>query len=78
MSDTELKPCPFCGGKAELKGGIRITPVIDENGAYIDADFECYPSWVECTKCYATGQSFDKDDKDEEKAIEAWNRRENQ
>lgn len=35
MSDTELKQCPFCGGKAELKGGERIIPVIDENGGLI-------------------------------------------
>ena len=25
---TELKPCPFCGGKAEFRGGSSTTPYI--------------------------------------------------
>jgi len=37
----ELKPCPFCGGRAEIKGGLTV--MRDETGSY---DSEVY--WVEC------------------------------
>ena len=72
----ELKPCPFCGGKAKLMGGkVYTIPEYGENGAYVGADIEVEPSWVECQNCHATGQTFDESDEDPEKAIEAWNRR---
>lgn len=35
--EIELKPCPFCGGKAKVASGIH------EGGKY---------HWVECTECY--------------------------
>ncbi len=80
MTDRiELKPCPFCGGKAKLNDEIIITPVIDENGAYVDADIDTPPEWVECTICGATGEVFDNgDESDAEKAVEAWNQRSNE
>ena len=56
---TELKPCPFCGGKAELKtfwGGFHIR-------RYINV--------VQCTSCRANSGEW----KIKPKAIEAWNRR---
>lgn len=72
----ELKPCPFCRGKAKLVGGdIDVRPIQDENGAYIAADVEVMPSWVECIDCGATGEVFDQDDNDQQNAAEAWNRR---
>jgi len=40
---TELKPCPFCGGRAELAVGEHIA---------VDA-------MVRCTKCSAEGPLFD-------------------
>ena len=76
MTNYILKPCPFCGGKAVLNGGMEITPILDENGAYIDADFKEYPFYVECSICGSIGQAFDNnDDNDEADAVEAWNRR---
>lgn len=39
MKETELKPCPFCGGKAEIKKGKAY---------YIDAVY------VHCTECGVT------------------------
>lgn len=38
MKETELKPCPFCGGKAELSN-------------YTHYWIGCKDCWVE-TKCY--------------------------
>jgi Lar family restriction alleviation protein len=61
---AELKPCPFCGGEAELHH--KIEPLC------IDAY-----SYVYCTKCGVTTEAFPKsfDHSSDEKAIEAWNRR---
>ena len=59
----ELKPCPFCRGKAELKiicsDGIAMMPKI---------------TWhiVRCVKCDAKIERFASVE-----AIEAWNRRVN-
>lgn len=68
---SELLPCPFCGGEAKLHDGLVIIPVIDENGAYIDADVEDTPAWVECAACGAATDGVDSADE----AISAWNRR---
>lgn len=58
---TNLKPCPFCGGKARLKlistDAITMMPPM-------------YWHRVECISCRA---GIEK--KDPEQAIEAWNRR---
>jgi Lar family restriction alleviation protein len=64
---TELKPCPFCGEKAKICATTTKT----------------YPKnhgqhWCYCEKCGATGQSFSDFEDDGSsvfKAIEAWNRR---
>lgn len=49
MNETELKPCPFCGGKAEIKRAFLTIPAIhsesyDKN--YLQQNFT-----IECTKC---------------------------
>lgn len=35
---TKLKPCPFCGGKAERRDNLAVMPTIDSNGAYIGVE----------------------------------------
>ena len=61
---TELKPCPFCGGKAE----IQHTGKNSEYG-------EC--AFVACKECGANSRMVNKAFKycADDKAIEAWNRR---
>lgn len=73
---VKLKPCPFCGGKARLTPSFTtVVPAIGENGAYVDADIDGSPSWVECTTCLAMGQAFDAGTDDDRNAVCAWNRR---
>lgn len=63
---TELKPCPFCGGKAMIQ-----TFVSNSIPRYATAI--CY-----CEKCNASGKWFEDVNHDGTfiyKAIEAWNRR---
>lgn len=62
----ELKPCPFCGGKAKIAAATTRT----------------YPNhckhYCYCSKCYSSGQSFadyNDDGSSLFKAIEAWNQR---
>ena len=80
MEQLKLKPCPFCGGRAELKGGDFIPePQIDSTGVYIGMgvtpDCEISPAFVECTNCHAYGPDFDEAEDAIEKAVEAWNAR---
>jgi len=64
-----LKPCPFCGGEAEVHG----------TGYHGPAD--CYDVEVRCSVCDASGPEFivDQDDDNEQSAVSdatsAWNRR---
>lgn len=59
---TELKPCPFCGGEAEIS-----------KGRFDGKD----TSYVMCKKCEAWGEFFFVSPKyaSNERAIKAWNRR---
>lgn len=63
MTQTDLKPCPFCGGKAKLSkyhvGGITAWAVYCEKSSQ---DLSC------CAQMTSI--------KSEEDAINAWNRRE--
>ena len=58
----DLKPCPFCGGTAELSEGK-----FDEKAM----------SYVMCRKCEARGEFFNVSPRYASaiRAIEAWNRR---
>lgn len=62
MNEPELKPCPFCGGMAEIMITSKNKIEIRRKGtAYL----------VRCKICRASsGAEFDKD-----KAVERWNRR---
>lgn len=62
MTEIKLKPCPFCGGKAEFETNVNVL----------------YKTiWVCCKKCKVNTMNFESDlySCAAEKAAEAWNRR---
>ncbi len=63
MEDIELKPCPFCGGKAR----IRMFRTFIERVHGMDDKF-----YVTCTGCYIDGPGYHLTESD---AADAWNRR---
>ena len=69
MKETELKPCPFCGGIAQIESRLR------------EWDRMLYFStYVQCVVCHAQSKEvWDIKEKDRSKrtveVIEAWNRR---
>lgn len=71
MADTKLKPCPFCGGEAN----VVIAPM--EGTAYV----ECKHCSAMMGRYRKSGESDHKGFwthfETQEKAIEAWNRRSN-
>lgn len=60
---TKLKPCPFCGGEAEMKH-------VNSRGRKISSKVCCRECGIE-GKTYLVDVSYSSD----EKATEAWNRR---
>lgn len=59
MKETELKPCPFCGGEAVIRyqmGRAYISPM-HNNGCFIEPN-----TWLQCNSPIS-------------KQIKAWNRR---
>ena len=62
MKNPELKPCPFCGSKAEL---------------YEENIFSTKYSRVRCKKCYAETEKvcISLDYAANNRAVELWNRR---
>lgn len=59
---VELKPCPFCGGKARISADPDATR---------DSQGRLWAFTVVCDSCCATsGLTFSPD-----RAMEAWNRR---
>jgi Lar family restriction alleviation protein len=63
MAEIKLKPCPFCGCKAEIK-------------RYVGFAFE--QAYVVCTNCEARTKMIDPSLKycANDKAAELWNKRE--
>lgn len=68
MSDTELKPCPFCGGNGYLIGG------------YSTASTSVYSAFIRCESCQVDGQNGVSllKDKAKELAVTNWNTRTNE
>lgn len=60
MGEIKLKPCPFCGGKAEFAIGEEYR---EEQGGGGE--------WIECSSCGAETAYFGTP----ERAAEAWNKR---
>ena len=67
MAMTELKPCPFCGGKA-------ILVALSVCSGYIACIAECH---FESAKFWDNMLEHEEEKKWFKKAIEAWNRRVN-
>ncbi len=64
MSETKLKPCPFCGGEAEI---YKETPP----DAYKDTVY--YVGCSNIDECLVVPETMGYHDK--QKAIAAWNKR---
>ena len=74
--NQSIKPCPFCGGEAELMvGGIAVVPEFDDAGICLGGIINTAPDYVECQVCHATGPDFCKNDGGIGSAVAAWNRR---
>jgi Lar family restriction alleviation protein len=68
MSD-ELKPCPFCGGKAEMRDARKFLVV--SKFSYI------IPYSVGCSNKKCDVKPYTEYSSTEQEAIDAWNRRAN-
>ena len=70
MRENELKPCPFCGGKANL-----VYYEDDSSIAFVDCEEELEsvsPAFIHCYECdmdYFPDSDIAKD------VMRAWNRR---
>lgn len=68
----ELKPCPFCGGKATIDDNGGEYPIIDEFGRPFDSQFtEPSQFWVTCENC----RTISGVSESEAEAVAIWNRR---
>ena len=70
----KLDNCPFCGGKAVYESKLEVISILDEYGAYIDADTYYYEN-AGCPSCDIWFSI--SADGEEETTIKKWNRRTN-
>ncbi len=70
LENIELKPCPFCGGKAEIW-------MLNENGLSCRNALWAKDLYIECSTCHAASDKFEKtiDKNALEQAVSAWNQR---
>lgn len=70
LENIELKPCPFCGGKAEIW-------MLNENGQSCRNAHWAKDIYIECSTCHAASDTFEKviDKNALEQAVSAWNQR---
>ncbi len=70
LENIELKPCPFCGGKAEIW-------MLNENGQSCRNALWAKDLYIECSTCHAASATFEKtiDKNALEQAVSAWNQR---
>ena len=63
---TELKPCPFCGGEAEIQEEHRWITGVNKGFHW---------KYVSCRKCNNRTAGYEWDE--EKEMVKAWNRRAN-
>lgn len=82
---SNIKPCPFCGGKAQSGSDAYREQFINSVFGYT-IEPAARKAWVYCTVCGAVGpgvydkeyngfKSVDREKRIEEQAISAWNQR---
>lgn len=73
----ELKPCPFCGGCAELRESREEMPFSEECNRFyvICKKCGCSPFYFSEVNLYYKKDYVERAENLREKAIEAWNRR---
>lgn len=70
LENIKLKPCPFCGGQAEIW-------MLNENGQSCKNVHWAKDIYIECSTCHAASDTFEKviDKNALEQAVSAWNQR---
>ena len=72
MTDTELKPCPFCGGRPTIREARNRPQMSGKQGSIISVTIQHHCPKVEGQP---SGLNVSKVGRDRESAIKAWNTR---
>lgn len=73
MSETKLRPCPFCGGKASDSGTVTYSK--NHKAWFADGTQVLKAFYCNCVKCGANNQNIVGGYQTKELAIEKWNAR---